>query len=178
MRSIIVLPLAAAAAFLSACDSGDAPKSQEEVSREAANLERPTPGLYRSTSRIVSFEVPGIPPAQAEKMKAMFSTSDGGREFCLTKAEAEKGFEEMTRKLAEGNCTYNRFKVSGGNLDARLTCETGKDMRSLIEMKGTMSGEGSRMTMAVDQSTPGVPGGNIKMVAEVTSQRIGDCPGA
>ena len=83
MRSIIILPLAAAA-LLSACDSGNAPKSQEEVSQEMANLERPTPGLYKSSSRIVSFEVPGMPPAQAEKMKGMFATSDADREFCLT----------------------------------------------------------------------------------------------
>ena len=177
MRSIIILPLAAAA-LLSACDSGNAPKSQEEVSQEMANLERPTPGLYKSSSRIVSFEVPGMPPAQAEKMKGMFATSDADREFCLTKAEAEKGFEEMTRKLAEGNCTYDRFKVSGGNLDAKLTCETGKDMKSLIEMKGTMSSEGSKMTMAVNQSVPGGTDGSVKIVAEVASQRIGDCPGA
>lgn len=177
MRSIIILPLAAAA-FLAACDSGDAPKSEAEVTKEMANLERPTPGLYKSTSRLVSFDVPGMSPAQAERMKGMFSTADDGREFCLTKEEAEKGFEEMTRKLAEGNCTYDRFKVSGGNLDAALTCETGKDMQASIEMKGTMGSEGSKMTMAVDQSAPGVPGGNIKMVAEVVSQRVGDCPGA
>lgn len=176
MRSIIVLPLAAAA-LLTACDSGNAPKSEAEVEKEMANLERPTPGLYRSTSQIVSFEVPGVSPAQAERMKGMFATADEGREFCLTKEEADKGFEEMTRKLAEGNCTYDHFKASGGNLDAQLSCETGKDMKASIAMKGTVGADASRMTMAVDQSAPGMPGGNVKIVAEVVSQRVGDCPG-
>jgi len=175
MRAIIILSLAATA-LLAGCDSGDAPKNEEDVAREMANLDKPNPGLYRSTSQIVRFDVPGMSAEQTEQMKSMFAASDESREFCLTKDEAERGFEEMIRKLAEGNCIYDRFKVSGGKLDALLTCETGKDMQASIEMNGTMGREGSKMTMAVDQSAPGVPGGSIKMAAEVVSQRIGDCP--
>jgi hypothetical protein len=177
MRSILLLPLAAAA-FLTACDSADKPKSPDEVKQEMARIDRPTPGLYRTTSKVVDFQVPGMEPAQAEKMKAMFSTTSEGREYCLTKEEADKGWEEATKKLAEGNCKYERFDASNGKMDAKLSCETGQGMKSTIEMKGTMTSEGSQMTMSVDQSAPGLPGrGNIKMVAEVASERVGDCPG-
>lgn len=176
MRSIFVLPLAAAA-FLTACDSADEPKSPEQVQQEMAGLDRPAPGLYRTTSKVVDFQVPGMDPAQAERMRGMFSTAGEGREYCLTKEEADKGWEEATKKLAEGNCKYDRFEASGGTLDARLSCETGQDMRSTIEMKGTITSDGSQMTMSVDQSAAELPGGGIKMIAEVASQRIGDCPG-
>jgi major membrane immunogen (membrane-anchored lipoprotein) len=176
MRSIVALPLAAAV-LLTACDSGDEPKSVEEVKQEMAGMVKPRPGLYRSTSKVVSFEVPGMPAAQAERMKQMFSTTEKGTEFCLTPQEADKGFEEMTKKLAEGNCTYDRFETEGDRLDAKLTCETGEKMKATIEMKGTMGAEGSQMTMSVNQTPPGVPkGGAVKMVAEVASRRVGDCP--
>ena len=179
MRSIIVLPLAALA-FLTACDSGSAPKTAEEVKQEVASMDRPRPGLYRTTSKVVDFQVPGMAPAQAEKMKAMFSATGKGREFCLTREEADKGWEEATKKLAEGNCRYDRFEAAGGRLDAKLVCETGQGMTSTMEMKGTMTSESSQMAMTIDQSAPGLPGGsgNIRMVAEVSSERVGDCPGA
>lgn len=177
MRSIFILPLAAAA-FLTACDSSSEPKSPEDVKQEMARMDRPTPGLYRTTSRVVDFQVPGMSPAEAEKMKAMFTTTSQSGEYCLTKEDAEKGWEEATRKLAEGNCKYDRFEASGGTLDAKLSCETGQGMTAIVEMKGTMTSEGSQMTMSVNQSAPAMTdGGNIKMVSEVASQRIGDCPG-
>lgn len=178
MRPSIAVPLMAALT-LSACNKADKPKSEDEVKTEIARMAKPMPGLYRSSSKVISFEMPGMPPAQAERMKQMFATSQQSRDFCLTKAEADKGYEEMTKKLAEGNCTYDRFTTSGNSLDARLTCQNGKEMKASIEMKGTISEEGSRMTMSVDQAAPHMPnGGAMKMVAEVVSQRIGDCPGA
>lgn len=175
MRSIIVLPLVAALA-LTACGRDDKPKSEEEVKDAMANMVKPKPGLYRSTAKLVSFDVPGMPPAQSERLKEVFSQQQG-RDFCLTKAEADKGYEEMTKKLAEGNCKYDRFDARGGTLDAKLSCQTGKDMTATIEMKGTIGEEGSQMHMKVNQAAPQLPnGGAVKMEAEVASQRIGDCP--
>src|SRR5262245_278934 len=122
MRSTIVLPLVAALALtgaLAGCGRDDKPKSEEEVKDAMANMAKPKPGLYRSTAKLVSFEVPGMPPQQADRMKEMFSQSQG-RNFCLTKAEADKGYEEMTKKLAEGKCTYDRFDARGNTIDAKL----------------------------------------------------------
>lgn len=172
MRSIIVLPLMAALA-LAACGRDDKPKSEEEVQDAMANMVKPRPGLYRSTAKIVSFEVPGMPAAQAERLKEVFSQQ--GRDFCLTKAEADKGYREMTRKLAEGNCAYDRFDARSGKLDAKLTCQTGKDMKATIEMKGTISAEGSQMRMNVVQAAPNDT--SVKMEVDIASQRTGDCPG-
>jgi hypothetical protein len=177
MRSIVLLPLAATV-VLSACNSADKPKSPEEVKQEMATLDRPQPGLYRTTSKIVSFDVPGMAPAEGERMQAMFSTTNQGREYCLTKEEAAKGWEGATKKLAEGNCKYDRFEAGRGALDAKLTCETGQGMKSTIAMNGVMTSTGSNMTMSIAQATPQMPGGKggITMVAEVKSERVGDCP--
>jgi len=176
MRLIYILPLVAALA-LGACGRDDKPKSEDEVKDAMANMVKPKPGLYRSTAKLVSFEVPGMPAAQAERLKEVFS-QQAGREVCLSKAEADKGYEEMTKKLAaEGKCQYDRFDARGGTIDAKMSCETGKDMKATIELKGTMSEEGSQLHMKVEQAAPNLPnGGSVKMEADVASQRIGDCP--
>ncbi len=173
MRLTAVLPIFAILA-LGACNTADKPKSEDEVKDEMARMVKPRPGQYHSTSKLVSFEVPGMPAAQAERLKGMFSTAQG-RDFCLTPAEADKGYEEMTKKLAQGNCAYDRFSVDDGALDAQLTCQTGKDMKAVVSMKGTVTAEGSQMTVSINQSAPGMPAGGVKMVAEVGSQRSGNC---
>jgi hypothetical protein len=164
---------------LTACNKAPSgPKTAEQVKQEVTEMVKPIPGQYHSTSKIVRFEVPGMPAAQAERMKGMFAATQG-RDFCLTAAEADKGYESMTSKLAQGNCKYDRFDASGGTIDAKLTCQTGKGMTGTFEMKGAMTTESSQMTVKVEQSAPGMPGGGlgggVKMEMEVTSQRTGDC---
>lgn len=176
MRSIVLAaaPLVAVLA-LGACK--DQPKTQEQVKQEIAQMPKPKPGLYRSTSKLTGFEVPGMPQAQQDQFKQVFSQAQG-RDFCLTKAEADKGYEEMTKKIAEGDCTYDKFEASGSSLDAKMTCKTGQNMKATIEMKGTMSAEGSQMTMKVQQAAPQQPEKTMTITAEVASARVGDCPGA
>lgn len=174
----LALPLAAAL-VLSACSKeADKPKSEDEVRAAAAQMAHPEPGQYRSTFKVVSFEVPGMPAAQQDRMRQMFANSQRGQEYCLTPEQAAKGFEEAMKKLPQGKCTYDRFNVSGTDLDAQLTCETGQGMKSTIGMKGTVSSTGSQLTMSMDNKSAQLPGGGMKMVAEVASQRIGDCPPA
>lgn len=172
--TIVAAPLFVALA-LTACKQE--PKTADQVKKEIAAMPKPKPGLYRSNSKLVSFEMPGMPQAQQDQLKQVFSQAQG-RDFCLTKAEADKGYEEMTKKLAEGNCTYDKFEASGSSLDAKLSCATGKDMKATVAMKGNVSAEGSQMTMTIEQSAPQLPGKSMKMVADVSSTRVGDCPGA
>ena len=177
MRSLIVLPLVAAIA-VSGCKKEPAgPKTVDQVKQEVAQMVKPRPGLYSSSVKMINFEVPGMPPAQAERLKGMFSQTAQARQFCLTPAESEKGYREMTRKLAQGNCTYDKFEAAGGTLDAQLTCQTAKGMTAVIAMKGTMTPEGSQMHMKMDQSMAAMPGKGVKMEMDVSSTRVGDCAG-
>lgn len=178
MTRLLTLSLAASVLALAGCkQEPDKPKTGEEVVAEAAKMTKPQPGLYKSTIKLDKLEIPGVPAKDVEQLKGLMTGSAQGREFCLTKAESEKGFEDFGKKLAQGQCTYDRFEASTGSLDAKLSCKTGQDMNSTIELKGTMSETSSQMTMKMHNSAPGMPGREMTMEAQVTSERIGDCPG-
>jgi len=180
MRAVIV-PLVALC-MIAGCKQAP-PKTAAEVKEAVAKLDKPLPGLYRSTIKLAEFSVPGMSAAQSERMRTMFDSAQS-RDFCLTAADAEKGYEEMTKRLAQGQCTYDRFEAAGGSIDAAMTCNAVRGATSKVAMKGTLNPEGSRIHMTVEQSLPGMGAaaslgvGGVKMVADVTSNRVGDCPAA
>lgn len=177
MRNIPFLAAAALATLaLGACNKEPSgPKSDKEVAAEAAKIDAPLPGKYRTVMKITNVTIPGLPPAQAEKMKGMFGASGHSVEFCLTPEEAGKGFENFSKRAAEGNCTYESFNAGGGTIDAKMTCQTGKGMTTKSEMHGNYSSTGSSLTMKTDSQMPGMPGGAMHMEAQVVNERIGDC---
>jgi hypothetical protein len=113
----------------------------------------------------------------AERMKASMARKSSGTEFCLTAAEAEKGYEERVRKLSgRPECTFDRYAATAGQIDAQLTCKGEGGMKSTLSMKGAMTPTGSDVTMAMNQSGDQMPGGGMKMTMRVKSERVGDCP--
>ncbi len=179
MRLIIAVPLLTAIALAGCSKEPDSPKTADQVKAEARQLVKPQPGQYRSTVKITNFSIPGMPAAQAERMKGMFSASGKSTEFCLSPADADKGFEEFSKRMAQGKCSFDQFNATSGTLDAKMTCQTGKGMTGTYQMHGTFSATGSQMAMKVNQSTAGqiagMPGAGMVMEAEVINQRIGDC---
>lgn len=176
MRLLLAaLPLALGLGLAACNQASDTPKTAEEVKAEVAKAERPEPGQYRTTIKVTDFSIPGMPAERAAQMKGMFGDTGKTIEYCLTKADADKGFEEVNRRAAQGDCTYDRFSASGGKIDARMTCKTAQGMTMAYEMQGTFSSTASQMSMKSDTSMPGMPGKGMHMEAEVTNQRIGDC---
>ncbi len=151
------------------------PKTAVQVKEAAAQIAKPQPGKYRTTLTIAKVGFPGMPPQLAGRMREMFAKTGQSREFCLTQADADKGFEDFTKRAAQGDCSYDRFSTTGGRLDARMTCQTGKDMHAVYKMTGNFSATGSHITLSGDQTAPGMPGGAMHMEAEVVSERIGAC---
>lgn len=176
------LPLVAAIAALALAGCKDSegpaqPKSMAEVAEESASLPKPLPGLYRSTVELLTMEAPGLPPPMAERMKASMARKSSGTEFCLTAAEAEKGYEERVRKLSgRPDCAFDRYAATAGQIDAQLTCKGEGGMKSTLSMKGAMTPTGSDVTMAMIQSGDQMPGGGMRMTMQVKSERVGDCP--
>lgn len=166
-KALLAAPLLAALA-LGACKKE--PQSQAEVKQEIAALPKPKPGLYRVETKLVTFDMPGMPAQAQAQIKQVFAAQTG-REVCVSKAEADEGYEGMTKKLAEGNCSFDTFDLSGSSLDAKLTCVTGKETKAEVLIKGDVSAEGSKMTTTVQQA-----GG--KIVTESTMARTADCPAA
>lgn len=176
MRPLLAVSPLLIALGLAACNkSSDTPKTAEEVKAEVAKAEKPEPGKYRTTIKITDFSIPGMPADRAEQMKGMFGQTGKTIEYCLTKADADKGFEEVNKRAAQGDCSYDRFSASGGKIDAKMTCKTGQGMTMAYEMQGTFSSTASQLSMKSDTAMAGMPGKGMHMEATVTNERIGDC---
>ena len=179
MRPALFLALAIPALALSACSKQEeTPQSPEEIKAgmdDLAQAAKPQPGKYRTTIKVTKVEIPGVPAAESAKMQGMFGASGQSTEYCMTQAMADKGFEEWGKQAGKGNCKYDRMKIDGGTMDAVLTCEVGQGMSSRTELKGSFTATGSDLKMKTETSGAGMPGGTMKMEAEMASQRIGDC---
>lgn len=153
------------------------PKSAAQVREEAGKLERPEPGEYRQQVEITSLEVPGMPASAAEQMKsAMKATQDGT--FCLTKADAERGYEDMFNGIGKGNhCSHSKFDVDGGQLDAQMECQSQQQGKAVMKVKGTVAKDGSNVTVVMDTTGGPPPITTMKMTMQLTTTRLGDCKG-
>lgn len=177
MRCSIVIGLAAVALLGGCQQAKDEAKTPEAAQAEAAaaGIAQPQPGQYRMVTKITDIAIPGMPPEMAAQAKGMFSATGQTVEYCLTPEDAAKGFEEMTRRSAEGNCTYERFSARDGKLDAAMTCKTGQGAVTKSEVSGTFTPTGSQLTMKSEASSPDMPGGGMKMAGSIVTERIGDC---
>ena len=176
MRLVLLLAVATAVLALSACDKPDkGPKSMEQAKAEASQLERPDPGQYSQTTKITKFDVPGAPPEMVAQIRKMMEGQGGNLEYCLSKADTEKGFAEMFKKGAQGDCTYDRFDASANTIDAVMTCKAGEGGSARMTMNGTVSSTGSKVTVNVEQKNDKSPMGNANIAMELETKRIGDC---
>ena len=183
MRTSLILPLAAAALALAACSSKEdeqaaGPISAEDAAKAMGNLEVPRAGQYKAAIEVLEFDIPGLPAAQKDQMKAMFAGAlTSGHTYCLTQEEAENGAKDMAEKLAQGDCTFNEFKASGNSLQADMVCKDEQGLQGNVKLAGTTNKEGSDMTMQMSQKIPNMPGeGIVNMKMHMVSTRVGDCP--
>lgn len=179
MRARLVLTLGIFA--VSACSEQSAEKSPEAVIAEGRQIERPVPGLYKTTSELREFSVPGLPAAQADMMRQQFAANANTTStMCLTKEDAEQGFERMVRQMGElqpgVECAFSEFEAAGTQLDAALNCTGPGGMKMATTMNGTVEPEQSDMTMSMKNSSSMMPGVEMTMVMHTASQRIGECP--
>lgn len=169
-----------AAMSLSACGSKDeardgTPRSLDDIEQEASKLEKPEPGEYRQVMEIKSLEMPGMPPEAAEQMKGMMKASQEGT-FCLTKADSDRGFKDMFNDVGKGNqCTYSKFDVDGGTLDARMECQSQQQGKAVMKMTGTVNAKGANVTVDMDTTGGPPPMGTMKMKMHMITTRLGDC---
>ena len=177
MRRLITI---AGSLVLAGC--GSEPMSPEEVLGQADALERPAPGLYRTEAKLLSFEMPGIAPADADRFRnRMAGLAAQPQQQCLTPEEAERGFEDLLRTIGEDvnglTCAFEDFATDPPALDAVLACQ-GSGMEARIGFDGTADADGLDLEMAMDASTPLIPGQSMKLVFDVSSKRVGECPAA
>jgi hypothetical protein len=176
MRATAVVLAALIPLALAGCNKADkGPKTLEQAKAEAKQLERPDPGKYKQVTKITKFDAPGAPPQVAEQMKKMMEGQGHETTYCLTKADSEKGFEEMFKKVAEGECKYDRFDATSGSIDAIMTCQAKDQGTMRLAMNGTVSPRGSHVKVDVQQTGAKNMPGNATIAMDVASERLGDC---
>ena len=175
---IRILPLAAVSIALAACDSSPPASesgdnlSMEEVAERAQNSSiKPEPGQYRVSMEVLEVDLPGLPPEAADMMK---QNMDGQtHQYCLRQEDVDKGFEEMARQGQRGDCSFSRFDVADGDLDAEMTCNVDGQGTMTMTLNGTGTPTRSVMEMTVKGNPAGM--GEMTMRTKSVHERIGDC---
>jgi hypothetical protein len=181
MRTIMLAPLVAVV-VLAGCGGGadadgDGKITGEEAAAEAKGAVTPRPGQYETKVQLLEIEVPDIPGADSARLKEMMkSQMSSTTTHCVTAQDAQNATRQMLQTPDRENCTYSKFEVSGGNVEAEMSCTNPDGSTSGMQLSGQMGREQSKMQMTLDQAMPGVSGGgksHFKM--QVDSRRIGDC---
>lgn len=170
-----VLPLAACSAEpeVSATNA-----SVEEVADRVAdaggsdNFVRP--GKWQSRVQIEQFELPGAPPEAAAAMRGLHERVQVA-ETCLTPEQAQRPKEDFFAGSGK-NCRYDRFTMSGGKIDAVMSC-TGQGMAQTMTMQGTYGPDDYRMSMSMKADAGSGPAGGLTMKMRVDATRVGECDG-
>lgn len=178
MTKHAILPLAALLA-LPACNSEPEVDvenaSQEEVAEAVADAGGSeifvSPGRWQTTVTLEEMVVPGMPAEMAEQMNAEVKSVETA-ESCLTPEEARRPREEFIAG-AQGKCTYERFTMAGGKIDAEMTCKDGNANLTLT-IDGTYSADHytARSTMKMIGA---VTNGGMTVKSKVEAKRVGDC---
>lgn len=179
MKRITAVSVVCLVLALAACSkeqkSGEA-KSMDDVKQEAAQLQRPKPGQYTQKVEITKMDMPGLSSEAAAQMKTAMAKGQVNT-FCLTEAEADKGYRDMFDDIGKGReCTYSRFDVDGGRLDAQMDCKSNEQGQASIKLAGTVSEQGSDINVDMDMSGGPAPMGQMKMAMHLVTSRSGDCP--
>ena len=178
MNRLTILPLAALLS-LAACNSEPEVDldnaSQEEAAQAVADAGGSdifvNHGRWQTTVTLEEMNVPGMPAQMAEQMKAQMNAVET-TESCLTREEARRPREDFFAGAQE-NCTYNRFTMAGGRIDAEMTCqEGGASMTMAID--GTYSADHYAARSTMTMTGAGAEGG-MTVRSRVEAKRLGDC---
>ena len=175
-----VLLIATAALVLGACnkspkiDAKNATPAEvaQQVRESGADQSTVRPGLWQSKVTIEKFEVPGMPPEMAGRMKAMMAENQPHDfETCLTAEDVKRPKEDFfAGKKSE--CRYENFTMGGGKIDATMHCGKGNTM----QMAGTYSPDSYQMQTSM-KAAPDRPdaGSGMQMQMRIESRRVGEC---
>lgn len=143
----------------------------EVAERAREGTVRPQPGQYRAQVELVDLDIPGAPPQAKEMMRSSMASTN---EFCLTEEDVEEGFRQLASQPQGGDCSFSKFDVDGGAIDAMMQCTNPGGGTVDITMQGTGAETSSEFTMTMSGNLGGTGEGSMTMVQ--TSERIGDCP--
>jgi Protein of unknown function (DUF3617) len=168
-----VLPLAACNKSPQVNEKNATPDEVAQKVRESAGDQAfVRPGLWQSKVTIEKFDIPGMPPEMATRMKAMMAENqEHGFENCLTAEDVKKPKEDFFAGK-NNECRYEHFTMGSGKIDAVMHCGRGQTMK----MAGTYSPDSYQMQTSISAAADkGEEAGGMNMQMRIESQRIGEC---
>jgi hypothetical protein len=192
MYRAFAIPLAAFA--LSACGGAetnettaataiDAPEisltnaTPEQVAEKvgATGATRLEAGQWEIRVGVTEADLPGVPAGptrdQALKMLKQPPVTLGN---CLTPEQAEKPNTAMLGGAGAGSCTYRKFAMGGGRIDATMLCAGAKPgEQSTVTMTGTFSKTAFDIESRMRSDTPGL--GMLTVTSKTSGHRTGTC---
>jgi hypothetical protein len=176
----IVLPAAALCA-LAACNQGPSVSEKNAKPSEVANAVAAAggsevlmrPGKWETTMKMDMSGMPGmanLPPEAAKQMQAAMNRTVT-TSSCLTPDQVKKPGPEVFAG-ADKRCTYDHFTMSGGKIDAKMTCKE-RGTSSTMTMTGTFSADHYTAQNSVEVAGP--DGKGMVTKATLDARRVGDC---
>lgn len=146
--------------------------SAEEVASELSGLQI-QPGLWETSSEIVSADAPGMPREMLAGMRGQRNAT----RHCITPEQAARPDANFLAQQEQGNCTYRDFSMADGRMRGTMTCGAdGSEGQMTMAMDGDYGPE--RYDLTMDMTTAGLPGGGeMRIEARTSGRRIGDCEG-
>lgn len=158
--------------LLAACQKQPEPANAvaaADVAAEASKLKL-QPGEWETTTTLTALDVPGLP---ADAAKAATGTPTTTRN-CVTPEQAAKPGADFLSGTADGNCTYQRFSMANGGIDAAMTCRPAAAPGAVaVRLHGGYAPSAFAMGMEMKTDLPG--GAAMTMRARVAGRRIGPC---
>lgn len=171
-----------AIAALAACNKQPEVKARNASVAEVAEKVRKAggsenfvrPGMWESKVTIEQFDVPGMPPEMAGRMKTMMAQNqEHGFKTCLTPEDVKKPKEDFFAGK-DNQCRYDRFTMGGGKIDAVMRCGKGQTM----QMAGTYSPDAYQMQTSMKMAPDkGDAASGMNMQMRVEARRVGECTG-
>ncbi len=182
-----LLCLALAPLALAACSSEPQVKAENasfaEVSNQMAESglaeeARIAPGRWQISSTVSDVKLEGVPEQVAAQVKtAMQQTVKV--EYCVTPEEAAKPSGELFTGKSGNNCSYDRFALGNGRIDAVLRCADPRGGGVVTRINGRYSPEAYQVKTAVEARSEANGKTEVMTLAtEAVGTRIGECKGA
>lgn len=167
---------ALAAALVAGCGGAEREErtmSANEVAAELAGLSI-RPGLWETSSEIVSATAPGMP---REMTRAMLGQRSAMRN-CITPEQAARPDANFLAAREGSSCSYRDFVMRDGRMRGTMVCggdgEGGGEGLMRMGMDGEYGPEAYDLALAI--TTGALPGGGeMEIEARVEGRRIGDC---
>jgi hypothetical protein len=177
--------LIASFAVLAACNKSPQVNEKNATPAEVAQKVRESagdqafvrPGLWESKVTIEQFDIPGMPPDMAQRMKTMMAEKqEHGFQTCLTAEDVKRPKEDFFAGK-NNQCRYEHFTMGSGKIDAAMHCGSKSGGNQVMQMAGTYSPEAYQMQTSMKMTGSSAGEGAMSMQMRIDARRVGECTG-